>query len=117
MTGLARVGAALALQVVAQQLLGPWGAGVAGVATGVISREGRAGRLGAYSAAEAAGLLLLVAIARGDTIPQFAQQLAGNFNVPAAALYAATLLLPALQGGLLAAGVSRLLRARTPAAA
>jgi hypothetical protein len=117
MTGLAPVGAALALQLAGQQLLGPWGAAVAGIATGVISREGRAGRLGAYSAAGAAGLLLLVAIARGATIPQFAQQLAGNFNVPAAALYAATLLLPALQGGLLAAGVSRLLRAGTPATA
>jgi hypothetical protein len=117
MTGLARVGAALALQVVGQQLLGPWGAAVGGIATGVMSREGRAGRLGAYSAAGAAGLLLLVAIARGYTIPQFAQQLAANFNIPAAALYAATLLLPALQGGLLAAGVSRLLRAGKPATA
>ena len=77
----------------------------------------RAGRLGAYSAAGAAGILLLAAIARGYTIPQFAQQLAGNFNVPAAALYAATLLLPALQGGLLAAGISRLLRAGAPATA
>jgi hypothetical protein len=110
MTGLARVGAALALQLAGQQLLGPWGAAAAGVAIGVLSREGRAGRLGAYSAAMATGVLLLAAIARGDTIPQFAEMLAGNFGIPAAAVYALTLLLPALQGGLMAAGTSRLLR-------
>jgi len=117
MTGLARVGVALALQLAGQQFLGPWGAAAAGLAIGVLSREGRAGRLAAYSGAMATGILLLAAIARGYTIPQFAEQLAGNFGLPAAAIYGATLLLPALQGGLMAAGVSRLLRAGAPAAA
>jgi hypothetical protein len=110
MTGAARVAAALAVQLLAQQFLGPWGAAAGGVAISVFSAQGRAGRLAAYSAAMAAAALLLVAIAQGATIPQFADKLGANFGVPGAALLALTLLLPAMQAGLLAAGTSRLLR-------
>lgn len=99
----------VAMQLVAQQFVGPWGAAVAGALTGVLYRRGGAIRAGAASAAIAAALLLIVVAERGVAVSAFAATIGRNFSLPGWAVLVATLGLPALQAGGFAGLVSRLL--------
>lgn len=101
---------ALALQLVAQAFGGVWGAAVAGIVTGVLLRDRGAFRVGFAAAAVAAALLLGWTVLQGGDVLRFAGMIGGNFTLPAWAILAVTLLLPAVQAGGLAGGISRLLR-------
>ncbi len=103
--------AAFVLQLVAQQYSGVWGAAVAGVITGIVLRAGRAGRTAALTAAAAAAFLLLLEVLQGAALGTFADMVGKNFALPGWVVVVATLLLPALQAGGMAAGVSRVVRA------
>lgn len=103
---------ALVLQVAAQALGGIWGAAVGGVIIGLALRQAGAFRTGFLAAAVAAALLLGMAAVRGADIMHFAGMLGANFKLPGIAMLALTLLLPALQAGGLAGGVSRLVAGR-----
>jgi len=101
---------AVLLQFVAQRFLGVWGAAVAGLLTGVLFRQGGAIRAGAFSAALAAAVLLVVAAERGVALTDFASTIGRNFSLPGWVVLVATLALPALQAGGFAGLVSRVLR-------
>lgn len=101
---------ALVLQLAAQALGGVWGAAVAGLITGVALRDRGAFRIGFGSAALAAALLLAWVAIRGGDVMAFAGMLGGNFKLPAWGILLVTLLLPAIQAGGIAGGLSRLLR-------
>ncbi len=101
---------ALVLQVAAQALGGVWGAAIGGVLIGAALRRKGAFTIGFGAAALACALLLTMIALRGGNVLGFAPMLGGNFSIPGWGVLLATLLLPAIQAGGLAGGVSALLQ-------
>jgi hypothetical protein len=104
---------AVVLQLAAQAFGGVWGAAIAGLLVGLALRDRGAFRIGFGSALLACALLLAFVGARGGDVLTFASMLGGNFKLPGYAIILVTLLLPAVQAGGIAGGVSRLLRAES----
>ena len=99
---------ALMLQVAAQALGGVWGAAIGGVIIGLALRRRGAFRTGFLAASVAAALLLGMIAIRGGDVTALASMLGANFKAPGWVLLVATCVLPGLQAGGLAGGVSRL---------